>query len=197
MPDTTGAPSPAEGEGQPSTGTGTASPADGGNDDPKDGAAPTNGEESISLEEARKLRKENETLRKRAKQAEEASLSEQQRKDKELEELRAAKTSWEAEKRDLRLRESVTDAARRLNFVNPTLAHRLIDRGAVNYDEDSGAATNVDALLKDLIKSDPYLAAKDGGSWGAGSRGSATGDGASDAGSDMNMTIRRAAGRAS
>lgn len=196
MPDNVDPQDPPAGDGgKPSTGDGSAPPAGDGND-PKDGGT-SDGGESISLEEARKLRKENETLRRRAKAAEEASLTEQQRKDKELEELRAKATSWEAEKRDYRLREAVGEAARKLNFVNPTLAYRLIDRGAVNYDEDGGAPTNVDALLKDLTKSDPYLVSgtSNGGSWGAGARGSATGDGTSDAGSDMTSMIRRAAGR--
>lgn len=147
--------------------------------------------ETMSLDEARKLRAEANSLRKRLKEAEERDLTEAQRSQKELDDLRKARDGWETERREMQLQMHVADTATRLAFVNPTVAYRLIDRDAVEYD-DNGTPRNTEKLLQKLAESEPYLVTpvSPAGSWGAGTGRPSNSD------ADMNAQIRRAAGRA-
>lgn len=174
---------------QPPAGTAT-SQADGDDTTP----------ESISLEEARKLRQENASLRKRLKPLEdaettrqEAALSEQEKHDKRVAELEQAVAERERQIKDIQLRSAVTAAAARAGFGDPDDAFRLLDRDAVTF-EDDGAPKNLPKLLDDMLTKKPYLASaavRAQGSWGGGDRGA----GPSSADVDMNQAIRQAAGR--
>jgi hypothetical protein len=88
--------------------------------------------------------------------------------------------------RDLRL--STVEAARKLGFRNPEIAHRLIAASDVEYTAE-GAPKNIEQLLTKIAESDPYLVAKPGTpDYGGGPRGTPTP-------TDVNTMIRRAAGR--
>lgn len=65
-------------------------------------------------------------------------------------------TAAEARAQDLVIRLSVERTARKLNFIDEDDAYRLIDRKAVEMDDD-GEPTNVEALLKKLAESKPHL----------------------------------------
>lgn len=173
----------AAGDGKPTTTTTTTT---GGADD---------GAEPMSLDEARKLRSENKSLRDRLKPLEEAkahadnaALSEVERLQRERETLAAENSTLKAERQARALADAATATARRLGFRNPDLAHRLIDHSALVLD-DEGKPKNLDSLLGEVAKANPYLI-NGTTDFGGGPRG-----GAATPNNDVNTMIRRAAGR--
>ncbi len=129
-----------------------------------DGQATPN--DSISLDEAKKLRQEANALRKRLKayddakaEAEQAQLTETERlkkqlADKEVELANVAK----AAKAD-KLNAEVRVQAMSLGFADPSDAATFMATAAIEYDEQ-GAPTNVKDLLQALLKAKPYLGGK-------------------------------------
>jgi hypothetical protein len=122
---------------------------------------------------------------KRAKAAEDelkklkdASLSENERRDKRLADLERAETDWQRERQDLVLRSSVERQAVKLGFADPTDALGLLDRTSIEYEPD-GSPRNVEQLLTALAKGKPYLLAQ---RRSAGSFDTGTGGGQSAAG---------------
>lgn len=116
----------------------------------------------------------------------------------ELEREQEARTVAERERddartaaREARLERQVTTAATKAKAVDPDAVLALLDRSKVTFGAD-GSISGVDAAVEDLLKAKPYLV--DGNR----SPGSADGGarGAANAGSDMNVLLRRAAGRA-
>jgi hypothetical protein len=101
---------------------------------------------------------------------------------------------------------AVTQVASRLRFANPTLAHRLLDTAGIEaevtiadgkskVEVPSGAETLIEQRLRRILEENPYLAAPGAQRQlpGAGQgNGSAGGGGAA----DINLALRRAAGRA-
>jgi hypothetical protein len=176
-------------------------PADGS---PANGTQPatgaTEGDEALGEGGKSALEKERAAAREATKRAEkaerdlkvlqDASLSEQERRDKRLSELEGEKTAWETERQDWQTREAVTVTALRLGYADPADAYSLIDRSALEFD-DNGKPRNVDKLLSDLIAAKPYLAgsSRPGGSFDGGPRGAPA------TGVNMNDMLRRAAGR--
>lgn len=127
---------------------------------------PQEGDESertLTLAEAKKLRSEASNLRKRLKAFEEkeqkeqeASMTEQQKKEKQYAESQAAYTS-QIEKLQARVvRNEVEKTAAKLGMINPELAHRLIDWAELEFDED-GSPTNAKSILEKIIKDNQYL----------------------------------------
>jgi hypothetical protein len=135
--------------------------------------------ESISLEEAKKLRSESQNLRARLKtfeeeqrKADEAKLSEQERLTKRLTETESAKADLEARIKDLTIRDATRGAAAKLGYANPDMAYRLLDHSGLEVDSD-GTVKNVEQQLAALAKSDPYLiaASRPAGSFDTGTAG--------------------------
>lgn len=129
--------------------------------------------ESISLDEARKLRSEAANLRKRLKayeaeeeKAKEAQLSEQQKLEKRLAELQAEHETVRRQMQERSVNYEVRLQAAQMGIVDPSAAAKLLDWSEIEYDED-GAPTNIPDLLKKLLRASPYLAGKSGS--GAGS----------------------------
>ncbi len=125
--------------------------------------AGTEGAESISLDEAKKLRQEAHSLRQRLAASEkknqehdDARLSEQERLQKRTTELEAAVQQAQAAERTLRTRLAVERQARAMRLVDEDAAYRLLDHDAITYGDD-GEPANVDTLLKALVKAKPYL----------------------------------------
>lgn len=136
--------------------------------------------ESISLDEARKLRSEASNLRKRLKeldamnlelktfreQTEAAKLSDQEKQalaQKKIEQQLAEHQSQNADLlrqlQEARINNEVFKNASKLNIIDIDAAGKLIDASRIDYDE-SGNPTNIDSLLKDLVKARPWLAGK-------------------------------------
>lgn len=130
-------------------------------------AATADGEhqpESLSLDEARKLRSEAASLRRRLKDFEEAErkrteaeLSETQRLQKRLDELETERTALVQAKQEQALKMAVLTTAGQLGFTDPKDAIALLDRSAIQTDPETGEPTNIRALLADLLKTKSYL----------------------------------------
>ena len=134
--------------------------------------------ETMSLDEAKKLRSEASSLRRRLKEAEgkvqsyeDASKTEAERQAEALKAAQDRATNLEQRVRDLTAQTVVTDAARTAGAVAPSLIYRAV-RGDLEFDED-GNPTNVDAVLADLKKSTPEVFRAAGGS-GDGGKGTST-----------------------
>lgn len=129
--------------------------------------------EPISLEEAKKLRSEANSLRQRLRNAEArakefddfkaqqetAKLTETERWQKQATELQSKYDSDTVALTERIVRYEVERQAAKLGIIDPDAAAQLIDWDTLEYDED-GTPKNADTLLKDLLKSKPYLAGK-------------------------------------
>lgn len=128
--------------------------------------------ETISLEEARKLRSEAQNLRKREKdiaaQLKSYQDAEQAAKDAQLNETERLKkqhadlqSKYETEVRQMQervVRYEVEAQAHRLGIIDPEAAAKLLDWAELEY-EDDGTPKNAEELLKKLVKNKPYLKA--------------------------------------
>jgi len=155
---------------------------DTGNPQPQAGNNPPDpqagdGEETISIEEAKKLRSEAKNLRSRLKEldtshnelkafkaqidAEKLSTEEkQQLAQKQLEQqiadLQKEREIATRQTQELRVTNEVFKHGQRLNIVDLDAAVKLLDSSQIDYD-DSGLPTNIDALLKTLVKERSWL----------------------------------------
>lgn len=73
-------------------------------------------------------------------------------KDKQLQAL------MERQK-ELVVQSGVTTIANRLGIIDPDAAYRLLDKSAIEYDEN-GQAKNIEPLLVSMLKDRPYLTGK-------------------------------------
>ena len=132
---------------------------------PDGGQEPTSGAEPMSMDEARKLRREAQNLRKRLADLEKVDAD---RKQAELSEAEQAKQTAQASQQELaKLREEhratmvryeVMLLASKLHVVDPDAAVRLLDLEAVETAEDGALdAKAVEAALRALLKAKPYL----------------------------------------
>lgn len=147
--------------------------------------------ETISLEEARKLRAEARSLRDRLKVIEERDVPEAERSKRRLEELERSNEGLVRELQQERIQSRVLAAATRLGFADPADAYSLLPDDALEVAD--GVPRNVDQALKRLLEKKPYLASstvRATGSAEGGARGAPAGE------PNMNQLIRRAAGRA-
>jgi hypothetical protein len=129
------------------------------------GQAPGGDAETMSMDEARKLRREAQGLRKRLNELEKLETD---RKAAALSEAERATQAAQASQQELaRLREEHRTAVVRyevmlldskLNVVDPDAAVRLLDLEAVETAEDGALdGKAVDAALRALLKAKPYL----------------------------------------
>lgn len=174
--------------GQQSNGSTSTTQADGQGDQGDD-----SGVETISVEEARKLRSEMKGLRSRLKQYETAEAQRQREGQTEAERLAQAEREREEARDQLRrerVERRIVSVATSQNAVDPDAVVALIRESEIEFDQD-GQPTNVESLVKALLRSKPYLSrgnprgSANGGEGGGGSRSSG----------DWNSMIRRAAGR--
>lgn len=135
------------------------------------------------------LREREKALDKRAREAEralkalqDASKTEQERKDAELEELRALKTKYESERREQTTRAVFLKEAQRQGASRPEALFRLAE--GLELDED-GTPTNAPSVLKELKKDYPEMFGAGGGSADGGA-----GRGQSPSAPTMNDMIR-------
>jgi hypothetical protein len=138
------------------------------------------GNETISLEEARKLRSEASNLRKRLKefeashnelktfkeQTEASRLSDtekqtlaQKKLEQQLAEHQSQNNELLRQLQETRINNEVFKQASKLNIIDIDAASKLIDASQIEYD-DAGNPTNIDALLKDLVKQRSWLVNK-------------------------------------
>ena len=106
--------------------------------------------------EARDRRLENNDLKKFKDTVEAEKLSEKEKLEKKAADLQAKYDTDIRTAKERTLTLEVQLQAARLNIVDPDAASKLLDRSALEYDDD-GNATNVEDLLKELVKTKPYL----------------------------------------
>lgn len=121
--------------------------------------------ETLSLEEAKKLRSEAQNLRKRLKsyedaeqQSRDAQLSETERLKKQHADLQAKYDTEVRQMQERVIRYEVQAQAHKIGIIDPDAAVRLLDWSDLEYDED-GTPNNAEKLLKELLKNKPYLKA--------------------------------------
>lgn len=112
-------------------------------------------ESNVTLEELRKLRRENQGLRKRLheqealdQQRKEAEMTEVEKLKKQLGDYQQKEMAWANEKRAWAVQQAVQSEASRLGIIDPDAAYRLIE---VEEIEEVGPA------LQELVKAKPYL----------------------------------------
>lgn len=170
---------PPAGQGDP--GSGSASSAA-----PDDHAA-ANAREALA-----RIAKERDDARRELKQLREKDLPDAEKRQRRIDELEAAEKGWATERQDLRMEAQAVRTAAKLGFADAedALGWLARNRHQVEFD-DNGSPTNLERLLKELLKTKPHYLAET-----ARPRGSAEG-GARGTGApvDFNAAIRRAAGR--
>lgn len=163
---------PAEPTKQPQAGTPSASAPPAGTDESQSSAAvaANGGSEQLSLEEAKKLRQEHNSLRKRVAEYEQATRDAELAKLSETEKLQ--KQYGDAQSRileqELRIQQNelrlagyalaptlgIADIGLALAAVQSEHAHEIA------FDDKTGTPTNLEALLKAVVKEHPGLAAQ-------------------------------------
>jgi hypothetical protein len=136
-------------------------PAAGGQGNPP--ADPNDGDQPMSLEEARKLRRENAALRKRTKDFEDADeaartaqLSELDKLKKQLADKDSEHGAYRQAMQERLLHQTIATEASKLGVIDPADAAKLLDWAELEFDEN-GVPTNTAKLLAALVKSKPYL----------------------------------------
>lgn len=121
------------------------------------------GQESISLEEAKKLRSEAANLRKRMKAyedaevaAQQAAMSDAQKASKRADDAEAKVKAYQTQL----VTAQVKLAAQTKGIIDPDIAALAI-QSSLEYGDD-GMPTNLEKALTDLIKNKPYLMAPSG-----------------------------------
>jgi hypothetical protein len=127
-------------------------------------AAPEAEEERFDAAYVRKLRAEAAEYRRKLRELErelrkrdEEKLSEAERMRMRLSELEKELSQRELLLREHTLRYETMLRARELGIIDPDAAYRLLDLSEVEYDE-SGRPTNIEKLLRELVRRRPYLA---------------------------------------
>lgn len=119
----------------------------------------------------RESEKEKAALEARLKELEDAKLSDTDRTAKELKEAReriaqidATEAVRQGAVRDAQLEADVVKVSIKpeLKIQDPDAAFRLLDRSKLTFDDETGRATNIEAVLTDLIKEKPWLVAPEG-----------------------------------
>ena len=133
-------------------------------------SAPEAEDERFDAAYVRKLRAEAAEYRKRLRELERAikaheeeKLSEHERMQRRVAELERERYEYELRLREHTLRYETMLRARELGIVDPEAAYRLLDLAEVEYDED-GRPTNLERLLRDLVRKRPYLLGSAGAS---------------------------------
>lgn len=119
-------------------------------------------------EEAKALRaqlRELDALKAKDAQREREKLSETERLAAEKADLEKKLAERESAMREMRTEQAIERAATSHGAQKPAIVARLIDRSELEYDGD-GNPTNAEDLVKALLKAEPYLAAKSGGTTG-------------------------------
>jgi hypothetical protein len=122
--------------------------------------------------EVRKLKRENQRLRRERNAANEAAeearrkeLSEAERAKEDAERAKAEAEQARKEAQALRVETAVTAAASKLKFHDPADALALLPEGAVTIGDD-GTVEGVEDALKELAERKPHLVNRSGGDAG-------------------------------
>lgn len=131
------------------------------------------GVEKASKAQAKELKK----LQSALKAYEDKDKSEVEKLTGEAKTATEQLTAAQTRAQDLAVQLFVERAARKLGFIDEDDAYRLIDRKAIEFDDDGDLDTDqVESLLKDLAKAKPHLIRESGSGSGSGSSGGEGGE---------------------
>jgi hypothetical protein len=146
-------------------------------DDPKGGSADGEGDEATSIKTARsqpfkrsarrrktawlRSSRNSETLKAKLNESARTQRSRTPRRlQTRVAELEASLTETQSTLKSLRVNSAIAEAARKHNARNPVGDRsRLLDQSKLELDDD-GMPTNAEDLVKDLLKAEPYLVAR-------------------------------------
>ena len=124
-------------------------------------------DQQISLEEAKKLRSEAASLRKRMKafedaeaKAKDAQLTEQEKAQKQLADYQAQHSETLRQLQEERNSNALERAGRTLGIADPIALADAVNIAlatALLEHDDAGKPTNADAVMKEIIKARPWL----------------------------------------
>ena len=106
--------------------------------------------------EAAKYRKRLREMEQALKEKEEAEMSEQERLQKRLAELEKERDALAARAREQAVSAKIAFAAQKLGIQSSKAALRLLDMERLDFNED-GEPTNIEELLRELVKEYPFL----------------------------------------
>lgn len=183
---------------QPRVGAASSSQAEGAQSAQEAGATAESGTGNADLatlarereearREAQRLRAEVRRLTEARTAEDDAKLSELEKANKRVAELERQASESQVREQERSVRLAAVETATRLNFRNPDLAYRLLERSDVEFADD-GHPKNVQHLLKAVLDRDPYLAKTAQADFGGGQRGTTPPDRPS-----MNELLRAAA----
>lgn len=92
-------------------------------------------------------------------QIESEKFSEQEKLQKQISDLKAQHEEAVRQHQETKVRAAVERQAHHIGIVDEDAAVRLLDWSEIEYD-DKGSPTNIEDLLKKLLKAKPYLAGK-------------------------------------
>ena len=98
------------------------------------------------------------TTLQKAREREQAEMTEAQRLQAQLAEYQQKEQTWEQQRRDQALQIAVQGAATKLGIVDPDVALALI-QSSIEYD-DAGQPKDVEKALNELLTQKPYLKAQ-------------------------------------
>jgi len=104
-----------------------------------------------------------EALIKAHRERQQAEMSELERAQAQNAELKQQLAQAAEAQKALALQSEIVSESARLGIVDADAAYKLLDKTAIEYDE-AGKPRNVEALLRELLKSKPYLAGVGGSS---------------------------------
>jgi hypothetical protein len=102
-----------------------------------------------------KAERENERLKTRVAEFEDAQKSDEQKRDEELERLRSVEVAAQEAERKLALQAAVLDVAPSMGITDITLALAALDGSAIEYDK--GTPQNVSDALEAVVERHPAL----------------------------------------
>ena len=152
--------------------------------------------ENLSLDEIKKLKAEHKGFRDRVKKLEDLLVKTPPSESKtppdpKLLEAENLKATLEAERKSLQVERQIFQLSPKLKIEYPDLVLKVLSLDDVEFD-DSGKPTNVESLLKEVLKQYPKL----GGGAGETPAGVDAGKGGNGTKPvDMNDVLRRATGR--
>ena len=147
-------------------------PADTNDGDDQSGDGDSEFDKDRALSTIRKLRdkereqraqlKELEALKVEKRQREEAEKSEAERLKEQIAESERKAAALERELQDARTRQTIERVASKAGAADPEDVYKLLKSESFEFDDD-GNLTNVETLVKDLLKDKPYLTGKQSG----------------------------------
>ncbi|MCA1722764.1 MAG: hypothetical protein LC748_00625 [Thermomicrobia bacterium] len=115
----------------------------------------------------KKFEREMKQLADWKRQREQADMSDTEKRDARIREYEAKEQAWEREKRDLRLQTAITAAGTKAGALYPEQLYKLVEDGAIEWNDATGQPRNLTATINSLKTEYPALFRTHGGAGNA------------------------------